>query len=351
MVDVRVSRIADFARLGERWRDLERRSEGSFFQSWTWVGCCAAERFPDAILVEAIDAGRVVALGLFNRVRRSLGPATLYLGESGTADLDSPYVEQNGILTEAGREGELTELCLRALVATYEVRLSSVGEPVLRAAQRAAPLVVTGRTQSSPFVDLAAARCTGDDYLASRSANTRAQVRRSDRYYRQSGPIALEAADSAAAAHAMLDRLAALHQATWRGRGQPGSFATPFFGHFHHALIDRGFPRGEVALLRVSCGETEIGFLYNFIWRGRMSAYQSGFAYIEGESRARPGLTSHVAAIRFALAVGIDIYDFLAGDDRYKRSLADNVHLQFWIEAGPFWSPRLLAGALRRSFR
>ena len=36
------------------------------------------------------------------------------------------------------------------------------------------------------------------------------------------------------------------------------------------------------------------------------------------------------------------MYDFLAGEDRYKRSLADGSHRQTWAEAGPFWSPRLL---------
>ena len=43
----RVSGVTDFTALGERWRDLEQRSECSFFQSWTWVGCLAAERFSD----------------------------------------------------------------------------------------------------------------------------------------------------------------------------------------------------------------------------------------------------------------------------------------------------------------
>ena len=83
---VRVSEVTDFAALGERWRDLEQRSDGSFFQSWTWIGCLAAERFSDAVLVEAAEAGRTVALGLFNRVRRWVGPSTLFLGENGTAN-------------------------------------------------------------------------------------------------------------------------------------------------------------------------------------------------------------------------------------------------------------------------
>src|ERR1700722_9967831 len=96
VASVGVSEVTDFITLGERWRDLEQRSECSFFQSWTWVGCLGAERFSDAVLVEATEAGRTVALGLFNRVRHPVGPPTLFLMENGTAELDCPYVEQNG---------------------------------------------------------------------------------------------------------------------------------------------------------------------------------------------------------------------------------------------------------------
>ncbi len=351
MVSVRVSRVDDFAALGERWRDLEQRSDGSFFQSWSWVGCLVAERYADPLLVEATQAGRTIALGLFNRVRRRIGPSRLYLTEAGSADLDSPYVEQNGILTEAGQGADLATLCLRPLVTTGDVVLSGVGEAIFASVQNVAPLLHLTRYHPSWFVDVAANRGTGADYLATRSANTRQQLRRSDRFYEQTGPIVLTHASSLESAHAMLDQLAALHQIAWQGRGQPGAFASPFFRRFHHALIEAAFPRGEATVMKVSSGETIVGFLYNFIWRGRSSAYQSGFVYRDEESRAKPGLTCHFAAIRDALDQGIEIYDFLAGDDRYKRSLADRSYPQFWVEAGPLWSMRLMPRTLIRRFQ
>jgi CelD/BcsL family acetyltransferase involved in cellulose biosynthesis len=351
VVSVRVSRVDDFIALGERWRDLERRADGSFFQNWTWVGCLAAERYTDPVLVEATDAGRTVALGLFNRVRRQFGRSTLYLSEAGSADLDSPYVEQNGILTDATHEADLGALCLRSLLATGDVVLSGLGEAAFALARRSAPLVHVCRRQPSWFVDLAAIRRIGGDYLAGRSANTRQQVRRSDRFYEQDGPIVLAHAESVESAHAMLGRMADLHQAAWVARGKPGSFASPFFRRFHHALIETGFSRGEVTVIKISSGETVVGFLYNFMWRGRVFAYQSGFAYRGDPGRAKPGLTCHAAVIRDALGQGFDSYDFLAGDDRYKRSLADQCHQQFWLEAGPFWSMRLLPRALLRRTR
>lgn len=337
--------LVDFAALGAAWRDLEARADGSFFQSWSWVGCLAAERFGDPVLVSATEDGRTVALALFNRVRRRIGPPALHLGESGSAELDCPYVEQNGVLAEAGRADELTLLCLRAVAARYDLVLSGIGEATLAALRRVSGLVRVVRSQASPFVDLAGLRAAGGDYLEARSANTRQQIRRSDRLYERAGAIRVERACSVEAAWALLDEMAVLHQAAWQARGQPGSFARPFFRRFHRALIAAAQPRGEVALLKVVCNKTVIGILYGFVWRRKLLVYQSGFVYGEGGSVAKPGLTCHARAVRLAVAEGLDVYDFLAGEDRYKRSLADASYRQNWAVSGPFWSLRLLAGS------
>jgi CelD/BcsL family acetyltransferase involved in cellulose biosynthesis len=339
---VQVSRVTDFVALGERWRDLEQRSVCSFFQSWAWTGCLVAERFPEPLVVEATEGGRTVALALFNRARRGIGLTRLFLGESGDTALDSPYVEENGVLAEAGREDVLTEACFRAVATSNLLVLPGVGDGVLQAVRRAAGSVWVGKQSEAPFVDLAALRRAGKDYLVGRSANTRQQIRRSDRFYAADGRLNAAAAETPAAAHAMLDAMAELHQASWRARGRPGSFALPFFARFHHALIDAAFPNGNVALMVISGAAGVIGILYNFSFRGRILAYQSGLNYETAGSHGKPGLTSHHAAIRDALDRGFDTYDFLAGGDRYKRSLADGSRPQYWVEAGPAWSPRLL---------
>jgi CelD/BcsL family acetyltransferase involved in cellulose biosynthesis len=46
----------------------------------------------------------------------------------------------------------------------------------------------------------------------------------------------------------------------------------------------------------------------------------------------KPGLTCHQLAIERALASGADAYDFLAGDDRYKRSLMTASQVMIWVE-------------------
>jgi CelD/BcsL family acetyltransferase involved in cellulose biosynthesis len=339
---VDVTRVTDFAALGKRWQDLEQRADCSFFQSWSWTGCLAAERFPDPLLVEATEAGRTVALALFNRVRRTIGPARLFLGEAGDPGLDCPYIENNGVLTEAGREDELTEACLRAVAASCVLVLSGIGDTVMQAVRRAAGTVWICKESVAPFIDLAALHRTEGDYLAARSANTRQQIQRSDRFFAANGALTARRAETLASAHATLDLLADLHQKSWLARGQAGSFAMPFFARFHHALIDAAFGRGQIELTTVGNATAVVGVLYNFSFRRRLLAYQSGFDYAAAGVHGKPGLTCHHAAIQGALARDFGVYDFLAGDTRYKRSLAGGSKPQYWVEAGPAWSPWLL---------
>jgi CelD/BcsL family acetyltransferase involved in cellulose biosynthesis len=159
--------------------------------------------------------------------------------------------------------------------------------------------------------------------------------------------LAIERAEALPQAEAWLDGLAALHQASWTARGQPGAFANPFFRRFHQALLARGFTDGEIDLLRVTAGSLIIGFLYNFRYRGRSLAYQSGFDYDGAGRHEKPGLTCHHLAIRLAASRGAACYDFLAGDDRYKRSMADRADMLHWIEVTSFWSARFQARRLR----
>lgn len=321
MITPLVSPVRDWDRLGRTWRALEGRVDLSFFQSWSWVGCLASERYDDPWVVEARAKEETVGLALFNRHTGWHG-SRFALHESGDPAFDTPFIEHNGFVGPHAREAfgaVLGGLWPRRL------RLSGVDGATLAAARKAAPWVHLRQSRDAPFADLTR------DFLAGRSANTRQQLRRSDRAY---GRVAVERASSIAQAHAHLDEMALLHQASWRARGQAGSFAAPFFDRFHRALIEEALPRGEIDLLRVVAEGHTIGVLYNFRFRGRALAYQSGFDYGAADGPRKPGLTCHHAAIGLSAAAGLHTYDFLAGDARYKRSLSDGSVRLHWAEAG-----------------
>ena len=92
--------------------------------------------------------------------------------------------------------------------------------------------------------------------------------------------------------------------------------------------------------MRIAAGGRAIGYLYNFRHRGRVLAYQSGFDYAAAGARQKPGLTCHRAAIDLARREGATAYDFLAGGDRYKTSLANATTQMFWLDLARHWSGR-----------
>jgi CelD/BcsL family acetyltransferase involved in cellulose biosynthesis len=115
-------------------------------------------------------------------------------------------------------------------------------------------------------------------------------------------------------------------------------FASADFLRFHRTLLARTLPRGEVDLLRMSAGGQTFGYLYNFRFHGRVLTYQSGFDYAAAGPHEKPGMTCHHLAIEACAAEGVDCYDFLAGADRYKTSLATGAVPLHWLEISPRWS-------------
>jgi CelD/BcsL family acetyltransferase involved in cellulose biosynthesis len=333
-----------------RWRALETRCAASFFQSWSWVGCLAAERFTDPVLLAVREAGEDVALALLNRRATLLAPTTLWLAESGNPALDAMYVEHNGILHTQGHAKQLTS-CLAALLGagrTTRLVLSGVDDAHLEAARGTGALLRLEKTQNAPFIDLAGLNEDPSGFLDMLSSGTRYQLRRAERRYGTRGTLAIRRAGTVAEAYAVLAELAVHHQITWTARDRAGAFANPAFTRFHHALIAESLPRGEIDLLRITAGDALIGCLYNFRHRGQALAYQSGFNYADAGPHEKPGLVCHHMAIEAARADHLTRYDFLAGEDRYKSSLANDATALHWFELMPRWSPRALALRLFR---
>lgn len=340
---ITLSDVTDIQALGARWRALEASADVSFFQSWTWVGCLAEDRFSAPVVLVAQEDGRDLALALFNRRAGTLSPNTLWLGESGLASLDAMYVEHNGVLVQRGR-ADLLAACLRAAIGPLalgsRVVLSGVDDAHLQAARQTHAQVRVRQTRPAPYIDFTRLRREPDAFLEGLGPNTRYQLRRSARRYAASGPLVIRRAETVADAQVVLNELAELHQASWVGRGRPGAFANPYFRRFHRELISRALPRGEVDLLRITAGSQLIGCLYNFCFDGGVLAYQSGFNYAAATAHQKPGMTSHHLAVDMYRAAGRTRYDFLAGDERYKTSLSNATTSLHWLDIVPTWSPR-----------
>lgn len=334
--------------LDRLWTDLEGRSGGSFFLSWLWIACWL-DHLPDRsrpYVLVARSAGRVIGLAVLCRAAvwryGLLRKRCWLLHETGDRVLDRLTVEYNGILAEEGREEAVSAACLDWLARNAEdwdeMVLSGVTpdfEAVVRGqAALAGHIVHVRRAESARGVDLARVRREGGDYRAGLGRNTRASVRRAERLYGERGDLVYKTATGVGEALGFFEEMEPLHQAAWRARGREGAFDNPVFRPFHRSLIERGVPSGRIRLCRVAAGGRPIGYLYNFVARGRVLNYQSGFAY-EADNRLKPGLLSHVLAIEDALARGEAYYDFMAGSSGHKAHLSNDCRPLNWIAVEP----------------
>ena len=173
-----------------RWRAFAAAAGASFFQSWTWVGCLAAERYAEPVLAETTRGGATVGLALFSRRRDRPWGTTLYLHESGLAAWDSVFIEHNGPLVIARDPAERRAIASHLLAAVFgrrvrprRMRLAGICADLEGVARALGGQSETFGVRPAPYVDLTRLEA-GQPYLESLSRNTRQQVRRSNRLYR-----------------------------------------------------------------------------------------------------------------------------------------------------------------------
>lgn len=316
--------------VGILWQELEGRAESSFFLSWHWLGCWLRQTglTPNLLLIHR--GGQLIGLALFQgegglaRVR--------HLTSSGSDPFDSVFVEYNGLLVAAHHEAA----AIRGLQSFAQANrwlclsLPGVSAAMLGLWQGSGFAVRMTASRRAPFINFAPLRKAGIGYLQGLSGNCRQQIRRSLRLFAEEGPVVLQVAASLDEALAFFAELIDLHQQSWQARGQNGAFATPFIVRFHRALIAEAWASGCIDLLRLQVGSSVIGCLYNFLYAGDAYAYQSGFA-ARDDPRCKPGLVCHSLAAERYLAGGVNRYRLLAGESRYKSSLANGDDRLHWL--------------------
>ncbi|HEY1035724.1 MAG TPA: GNAT family N-acetyltransferase [Pseudoxanthomonas sp.] len=332
--DVRVERLPELDVLEARWRALEARSRGSFFQSWIWIGTWLRTLcpLPRARLMSVWLDGECVGLGVVVEQRRlfALGLKHVRLHQVGERVADSITVEFNGILSLAGCEHDVLAACVahfehreRHWLTLYLPGLDMDGIPLERL--RSPRLRLQMMARPTPYVDLASLRLTQQDYVSTvPGSSTRARLRRTARKLAdQFGPLACSTAVTQPDRLAFFDELVRLHQAHWdEDTGENGAFGDSRVLAFHRALIAASTPDAGVHLMRLEAGDTVVGYLYHLVWRGTSCFYQAGIDYRRIGQSGSPGLLLLASAINEFLGNGFDRYELMAGHVDYKRSLA-----------------------------
>ncbi len=358
---VRFESLPDPAWLEMQWRELESRSSCSFFLSWSWIRQWLAligRQYPLSLLSVHYQQ-RLVGMGILTARRRflGLGPLHLRLHEVGDREIDNLTIEYNGLLVESGME----RACMTAMVAhlaRHDARWSTLFLPGMEEAlldwkaPALAGLEQRIDRQATRQVDLAAVRERGKEYLDQLSPNNRSAIRRTERKLaREYGELEFSVARNHAQRIEYFREMAALHQAHWTThRRTAGAFGDARIRQFHENLMGAHDPQQQIQLARLSAGEQTIGYTYNFIHRGTAYFYQSGTDYRRFATHGSPGLLLLSRTIEHAAAQGLSCFDFLAGDSRYKRALADREGELLWVSldrTGPVSRARRLWRRLR----
>jgi CelD/BcsL family acetyltransferase involved in cellulose biosynthesis len=339
--------------LEQIWLDLERRAVPPFFLSWDWIGCWIYEASLHPPILIGRAEGRVVLLGIVTlstrHVLRSITVDGLQLHMTGNPQQDVITIEYNGFLVEHDLVGKIEASAIAFLLGGIkldghrreELHLKNIPAALERPVRASGFHFREIQRKPSWRIDLAAIRAAGKHHLDCLSANTRQQIRRSMRLYEKRGRLDIARARDVPEALSFLDGLTALHQSYWTSRGELGGFSYPFFERFQKRLIQTCLSHGTVEILKVSAGTDVIGYVYNLVYRRHVYAYQTGFHY-ESDPRLKPGLVSHCLCIDRHLHDGSDVYDFMAGDARYKANLGESgPDMLYLLAERPVWPLRL----------
>jgi CelD/BcsL family acetyltransferase involved in cellulose biosynthesis len=207
----------------------------------------------------------------------------------------------------------------------HEPEVAQALEPALRELSGVDLLDLHGLREDQPLASMTTddqARClvldlppTYDAFLASLGKSLRYDVRRLDKSPFKEGAATIDTYPPGDIREGM-DVLLELHRARWRAKRLPGAFVgrlVPFQRTWAAEAARRGWLWLSVLRLK---GEP-IGALYAMTVGKQVFYYQAGFAPTEGSISPGTLLVAHT--VRRAIEEGKSRFDFLRGDEDYKR--------------------------------
>ncbi len=156
---------------------------------------------------------------------------------------------------------------------------------------------------------------TYDAYLATLSKSLRYDVRRLEKSLFNEGRATVEPVGEEQIGQG-LDILFEQHKRRWRKRGLPGAFMARA-QRFHHEWGRLAIREGWLWLSILRLDSQPIGAIYAMRFGPTCYYYQAGFDPAHGS--ISPGTLLVAATIRRAMDEGLGHFDFLRGDEPYKR--------------------------------
>ncbi|MBS1718781.1 MAG: GNAT family N-acetyltransferase [Armatimonadetes bacterium] len=302
MLQLRISnRPERLAELKESWSDLVLASESaSPFQTWEWQSSWwnhfgSGKKLH---LVELTEGGDLV--GLLPLVQSFSPWRTLRMLGTGPSDILRPIIRPGSETACCQKLAEyLQDEAKRRLIDLHQIPASDgllAGLPSMTQAARL-------------LLDLPSSY---DEYLKGLSKSLRQDVLKGQK----NASLKLVAVNEGNLSQA-LDAFFELHAARWRSRGLPGAFVGGRVKRFHQQWLGLATPLGMNRMQLLELDGQIIGVIYVMGLKNRSYFYQAG---MNPEHKSlSPGTVLISGAIQKSIEEGHVLFDFLRGDEPYKR--------------------------------
>lgn len=315
---------AALCHLRAEWSRLADRCEAALFLTPEWTECWRTAIAPDVrprIVTGWDESGRLrVAwpLGIRRCGGRTLQWRTLEPMGAAVASGDRLGPLADAVNFEADLLAEVRRLAAREadVIRLHELPDTSV---ILPAAQ-ADPINTATRLSDQRVLPIIRLPHDWESFARTVSAKLLGHVRRQERAAVDRHGMVWRLNDEAGSLDAAIQGFMQVHQHCWQHRGETGNFARQALTAFVRAFAHVAHRRGWLRLHRLCLGDRTVAALLGFHHGSRAYYYQSGWD--PDFTSLSPGSLCIARAIRMAIEERLTVFDFLRGDEPYKRRWA-----------------------------
>ncbi len=312
--------------LAPEWLDLAGANQAALFRTPQWVLNWLETIGRDVeprILTQRDRRDRLVglwAMGLLRRSRagltwRVMEPMgdTLASGDRLEALAGRPGLAEQAVgqVRCAAAEAGADIICWRAIDASSPIA-------ALLTDQAAAARMRLLQRETLPVAALPAG---WDAYESMLTPKLRSYLRRQERLAAERFGLRWRLNDEDGPLEETLEAFFDLHGRRWSLRGRTGNYVRPQLVEFVRRFALDAHRQGWLRLHRLCDGTRTVAALLAFHFRRRACYYQSGWD--PDAATLSPGSLCIARAIRTAIQEGMTAFDFLRGDEPYKRRWAD----------------------------
>jgi len=336
IVQVQVTPLSEnyIPTLAKQWIALEAQAHPQYFLSWKWISAWLTQiknTYPVNIII-ANKKGNVVGIGIFieksHKRYRILPCKQWLLHRTGNEQQDQIWIENNTFLIHSDFYNEVHKTMWHWLFNNKK----SIDEFIVSVYKEQLLLdcsdnyshynEVKEKIELGYQVDLKTLK-TIDDYYVTLSKNTRQQIKRSLKLLALRGEIQFKVSTNPVKQLQLLENSKHWHIEKWQKSSTPSGFNNPLFNQFHKNMIETKHPTAQTLVASLTINNDLYGCLYCLTQNKTAYFYLSNLKPIQ-DNKIKLGLTMHTLMVEWLILNDFHTYDFLAGEARYKKSLANH---------------------------